>query len=118
MLSASSKVNGSKRGDVSAERVSLIRRDHVHEHEGSNEARDEGRPRGARHSDPRFKQSGLFGGVKNPRITEQEIENIAAMRTVADEVLRIIALNRSLGAVLHDHSQPGQETLARQCRQR
>ncbi|HKG79749.1 MAG TPA: hypothetical protein VKA78_10030, partial [Pyrinomonadaceae bacterium] len=32
--------------------------------------------------------------VNNPRITEQEIENIAAMRTVADEVLRIIALNR------------------------
>ncbi|HEU5460312.1 MAG TPA: hypothetical protein VFU83_07440, partial [Pyrinomonadaceae bacterium] len=33
--------------------------------------------------------------VNNPRITEQEIENIAAMRTVSDEVLRIIALNRS-----------------------
>ena len=33
--------------------------------------------------------------VNNPRITEQEIENIAAMRTVSDEVLRIIALNRT-----------------------
>jgi regulator of extracellular matrix RemA (YlzA/DUF370 family) len=33
--------------------------------------------------------------VHNPRITEQEIENIAAMRTVADEVLRLIAMNRS-----------------------
>ncbi|HKY42888.1 MAG TPA: hypothetical protein VJM50_07315 [Pyrinomonadaceae bacterium] len=33
--------------------------------------------------------------VNNPRITEQEVENISAMRTVADEVLRIIALNRS-----------------------
>lgn len=33
--------------------------------------------------------------VKNPRITEQEIENIASMRTVADEVLRVIALNRT-----------------------
>jgi regulator of extracellular matrix RemA (YlzA/DUF370 family) len=33
--------------------------------------------------------------VNNPRISEQEIENIAAMRTVADEVLRLIALNRS-----------------------
>jgi hypothetical protein len=33
--------------------------------------------------------------VKNPRITEQEVENIATMRTVADEVLRLIALNRS-----------------------
>jgi hypothetical protein len=33
--------------------------------------------------------------VNNPRITEQEIESIAAMRTVSDEVLRIIALNRA-----------------------
>jgi regulator of extracellular matrix RemA (YlzA/DUF370 family) len=33
--------------------------------------------------------------VNNPRITEQEIENISAMRTVADEVLRVIVLNRS-----------------------
>jgi hypothetical protein len=33
--------------------------------------------------------------VNNPRITEQEIENIASMRTVAEEVLRLIALNRS-----------------------
>jgi hypothetical protein len=33
--------------------------------------------------------------VNNPRITEQEIENIAAMRTVADEVLRLISMNRA-----------------------
>jgi regulator of extracellular matrix RemA (YlzA/DUF370 family) len=33
--------------------------------------------------------------VNNPRITEQEIENIAAMRTISEEVLRLIALNRS-----------------------
>jgi hypothetical protein len=33
--------------------------------------------------------------VNNPRITEHEIENIASMRTVADEVLRVIALNRA-----------------------
>ena len=33
--------------------------------------------------------------VNNPRITEQEIENISAMRTVSDEVLRVIALNRA-----------------------
>ena len=33
--------------------------------------------------------------VKNPRITEPEIENISAMRTVADEVLRLIAMNRT-----------------------
>lgn len=33
--------------------------------------------------------------VANPRISEQEIENIAAMRTVSDEVLRLIAMNRN-----------------------
>ena len=33
--------------------------------------------------------------VNNPRITDHEIENIASMRTVADEVLRLIAMNRN-----------------------
>ena len=33
--------------------------------------------------------------VYNPRITEQEIEKIASMRTVSEEVLRIIGLNRA-----------------------
>jgi regulator of extracellular matrix RemA (YlzA/DUF370 family) len=33
--------------------------------------------------------------IHNPRITDHEVENIAAMRTVADEVLRIIAMNRA-----------------------
>jgi hypothetical protein len=33
--------------------------------------------------------------VKNPRITDQEVENISAMRTVAAEVLRLIAMNRA-----------------------
>ena len=32
--------------------------------------------------------------INNPRVTDQEVENIAAMRTVADEVLRLISLNR------------------------
>lgn len=32
--------------------------------------------------------------INNPRITDQEVEGIAAMRTVSDEVLRLIALNR------------------------
>ncbi|MGH9972044.1 MAG: hypothetical protein ACREBG_30225 [Pyrinomonadaceae bacterium] len=32
--------------------------------------------------------------INNPRITDQEVENIAGMRTVSDEVLRLIALNR------------------------
>jgi hypothetical protein len=33
--------------------------------------------------------------INNPRITDHEVENIASMRTVSDEVLRIIGLNRS-----------------------
>jgi hypothetical protein len=33
--------------------------------------------------------------IHNPRITDHEVENISAMRTVADEVLRMIAMNRS-----------------------
>ena len=32
--------------------------------------------------------------INNPRITDQEVEAIASMRTVSDEVLRLIALNR------------------------
>jgi hypothetical protein len=32
--------------------------------------------------------------INNPRITEQEVENIAAMRTVSDEILRLISMNR------------------------
>ncbi len=32
--------------------------------------------------------------VQNPKITEQEIEKIATMRTVPEEVLRLIAINR------------------------
>jgi hypothetical protein len=33
--------------------------------------------------------------INNPRITDQEVENISAMRTISDEVLRLIALNRA-----------------------
>jgi hypothetical protein len=33
--------------------------------------------------------------IHNPRISDQEIESIAAMRTVSDEVLRTISLNRA-----------------------
>jgi hypothetical protein len=33
--------------------------------------------------------------IHNPRITDQEIETIAAMRTVSDEVLRVIGMNRA-----------------------
>jgi len=33
--------------------------------------------------------------IHNPRITDKEIENISAMRTVSEEVLRLIAMNRA-----------------------
>lgn len=33
--------------------------------------------------------------IQNPKITEQEIEKIASMRTVPEEVLRLIAINRA-----------------------
>src|SRR3989440_7915954 len=33
--------------------------------------------------------------INNPRITDQEVEAIASMRTVSDEVLRLIAMNRA-----------------------
>jgi hypothetical protein len=33
--------------------------------------------------------------IHNPRVTDNEIENIATMRTVSDEVLRLIGLNRA-----------------------
>src|SRR5205085_4298887 len=32
--------------------------------------------------------------VNNPRITEQEIEMIAAMRSISEDILRMIAVNR------------------------
>ena len=35
------------------------------------------------------------GVIHNPRITDHEVENIAAMRQVADEVLRLIGNNRA-----------------------
>ncbi|HZT57805.1 MAG TPA: hypothetical protein VFA21_04180 [Pyrinomonadaceae bacterium] len=35
------------------------------------------------------------GVINNPRITDQEVESIASMRTVSDEVLRLIAMNRA-----------------------
>jgi hypothetical protein len=35
------------------------------------------------------------GVINNPRITDHEVENIASMRTVSDEVLRLISMNRA-----------------------
>lgn len=43
--------------------------------------------------------------IHNPRVTDQEVENIAAMRTVADEVLRLISLKPNWArsyAIIHN----------------
>jgi hypothetical protein len=81
-------------GEVSAERISLIRRvmfmntrDRVRlARKGDREAR------GILVRDSNKVVSSAV--ITNPRITEHEVENIAAMRSVSDEVLRLIALNR------------------------
>src|SRR5215216_315192 len=84
-----------ERGEVNAERVSLIRRIMFMNTKDRMKLAMKG-DREARSILIRDSNKVVCSAVvKNPRITEQEIENIAAMRTVADEVLRIIALNRS-----------------------
>jgi len=84
-----------ERGEVSQERVSLIRRIMFMNTKDRIKLAMKG-DREARGILIRDSNKVVCSAVvKNPRITEQEIENIAAMRTVADEVLRIIALNRS-----------------------
>lgn len=43
--------------------------------------------------------------IHNPRLTDREVENIATMRTVSDEVLRLIAMNRAWArsyAIIHN----------------
>lgn len=82
-------------GEVSAERVSLIRRIMFMNTKDRMKLAMKG-DREARSILIRDSNKVVCSAVvNNPRITEQEIENIAAMRTVADEVLRLIALNRS-----------------------
>ena len=82
-------------GEVSAERVSLIRRIMFMNTKDRIKLAMKG-DREARGILVRDSNRVVCSAVvKNPRITEHEIENIAAMRTVADEVLRIIALNRT-----------------------
>jgi regulator of extracellular matrix RemA (YlzA/DUF370 family) len=84
-----------EKGEVSAERVSLIRRIMFMNTKDRMKLAMKG-DREARSILVRDSNKVVCSAVvKNPRITEQEVENIAAMRTVADEVLRIIAMNRS-----------------------
>ena len=82
-------------GEVSAERVSLIRRIMFMNTKDRMKLAMKG-DREARSILIRDSNRVVCSAVvKNPRITEQEIEGVAAMRTVADEVLRIIAMNRA-----------------------
>src|SRR5437588_1561759 len=85
----------SMEGDISPERISMIRRimfmtvkDRVKlAMKGDREAR------GILVRDTN--KIVATGVIHNPRITDQEIEKIAAMRTVSDEVLRLIGMNRA-----------------------
>ena len=82
-------------GEVSPERISLIRkimfmnaRDRMKlAMKGDREAR------GILIRDPNKVVCAAV--INNPRVMDQEVESIAAMRTVSDEVLRLIALNRN-----------------------
>lgn len=82
-------------GEVSAERVSLIRRIMFMSTKDRMKLGMKG-DREARSILVRDANKVVCSAVvNNPRITEQEIESISAMRTVSDEVLRLIAMNRS-----------------------
>lgn len=82
-------------GDVSPERVSLIRRIMFMNAKDRMKLAMKG-DREARSILIRDSNKVVATAViNNPRVTEQEVENIAAMRTVADEVLRLIARNRA-----------------------
>ena len=93
---AQAVINAEKlEGDISPERISLIRRiifmtvkDRVKlALKGDREAR------GILIRDAN--KIVATGVIHNPRISDQEIENIASMRTVAEEVLRVIGMNRA-----------------------
>src|ERR1051325_1830562 len=82
-------------GEVPAERVSLIRRIMFMNARDRMKLAMKG-DREARSILIRDSNKVVAVAVgNNPRGTDQEVENIAALRTVADEVLRLIALNRA-----------------------
>jgi hypothetical protein len=93
---AQAVINAEKlEGDVSPERISLIRRimfmtvkDRVKlAIKGDREAR------GILIRDSN--KIVATGVIHNPRLTDQEVESIAAMRQISDEVLRLIGMNRA-----------------------
>jgi regulator of extracellular matrix RemA (YlzA/DUF370 family) len=82
-------------GEVKAERVSLIRRIMFMNTKDRIKLAMKG-DREARSILVRDSNKVVCSAVvKNPRISEQEVENVASMRTVAEEVLRLIAMNRA-----------------------
>ena len=84
-----------EKGEVKAERVSLIRRIMFMNTKDRMKLAMKG-DREARSILIRDSNKVVCSAVvNNPRITEQEIENVAAMRTVSDEVLRLISMNRT-----------------------
>ena len=84
-----------EKGEVNAERVSLIRRIMFMNTKDRMKLAMKG-DREARGILIRDSNKVVCTAVvNNPRVTEQEIENIASMRTVSDEVLRLISMNRS-----------------------
>lgn len=88
----SEKLEGS---EVSAERVSLIRKIMLMNTRDRMKLAMKG-DREARSILIRDSNKIVCSAViNNPRITDHEVENISAMRTISDEVLRLIALNRS-----------------------
>jgi len=82
-------------GEVTAERVSLIRRIMLMNTRDRMKLAMKG-DREARSILVRDANKVVCSAViNNPRITDHEVENISAMRTISDEVLRLIALNRA-----------------------
>ncbi len=81
-------------GDIAPERISLIRRIMLMSARDRMKLASKG-DREARSiliRDPNRVVASAV--IHNPRITDQEAESIAAMRTVSDEVLRLMATNR------------------------
>lgn len=81
-------------GEAGAERISLIRRImFMHARDRMKLARKGDREaRGILIRDPSKIVAAAV--ISNPRITDQEAENIATMRTVPGEVLRLMSMNR------------------------
>ncbi len=87
--------SGTETGEVAPERVSLIRRIMLMKVKDRIKLGMKG-DREARSILVRDANKIVSTAViHNPRITDQEIEGITAMRTVSDEVLRLIAMNRA-----------------------